>query len=364
MLISTIKFVLGFLYDVAFNGILSLVEMNIVPDFLIRHGVRLLQQTRIDLEEKGGVEERQRWYMELVEGLKKRNIAEQTGAANEQHYEVPTEFYDMVLGKNYKYSCCLFSSPTDDLDVAELAMLELYTERAQLKDGQNILELGCGWGSLCLYVANKYPKSKVTAVSNSKTQKDHIMGECVKRGINNLQIVTADINSFTPPQPGTYDRCLSIEMFEHMKNYKELMLRISGWLKPGGLLFVHIFVHKVFAYHFEVQSEDDWMARYFFTGGTMPSDHLLLYFQEQLKIVNHWSVNGNHYALTSEAWLKKMDANKKKVMSIMRDTYGAHQQTKWFVYWRLFFIAVAEMFAWDKGNEWYVSHYLFEKPEA
>jgi len=275
---------------------------------------------------------------------------------------VPTEFYNYVLGKNFKYSCCLFKSPNDHLDAAEVAMLDLYCERARLQDGQKVLELGCGWGSLCLHVAKKYPRSEVTAVSNSRTQKEYIMGECAKRGISNLHVVTADMNTFSPPQPEAYDRCVSIEMFEHMKNYKELMYRVSHWLKPGGLLFVHIFVHKVYAYHFEVQSEDDWMAKYFFSGGTMPSDHLLLYFQENLKILNHWNVNGTHYALTSEAWLQNMDKNKKKVMPIIRDTYGAHQQTKWFVRWRLFFLAVAEMFAWDKGNEWYVSHYLFEKP--
>lgn len=360
--ITAVKSVCGPLYDMFFKSFMKLVEMNLVPDFIIRRGVRALLQTRLDMEHKGGVEPRSDWFRGMIEGLKKRNIAEQTGAANEQHYEVPTEFYKLVLGKHFKYSCCLYKDSKMTLTEAEEAMLDLYCERAQLRDGQKVLELGCGWGSLSMWIAAKYPKSSVTAVSNSRTQKEYIDGECKKRGIRNLNIITADINDFTPPNPGTYERIVSIEMFEHMKNYKELMYRCSNWLCPGGMLFVHIFVHKMWAYHFEVESEDDWMAKYFFTGGTMPSDHLLLYFQENLKIVDHWAVNGSHYGKTSEDWLVNMDKQKKAVMSIMAETYGAHQKTRWFVYWRLFFISVAEMFAWDKGNEWYVSHYLFEKP--
>mmetsp|Transcript_30343 Transcript_30343/g.58317 ORF Transcript_30343/g.58317 Transcript_30343/m.58317 type:complete len:365 (+) Transcript_30343:106-1200(+) len=363
MALTAVKSLFGPVYDLAFRSFMRIVEANLVPDFIIRRGVRLLLQTRIDMEHKGGVEPRQRWFMSLVEGLKKRNIAEQTMAANEQHYEVPTEFYRYCLGNNFKYSCCLYNSKLDGLTKAEEAMLDLYCERAQLQNGQNILELGCGWGSLCLWIATKYPKSKVTAVSNSKTQKDHILAEAAKRNIKNLEIITADINEFSPPKPGSYDRIVSIEMFEHMKNYKELMYRISMWLKAGGMTFIHIFVHKEFLYHFEVQTEDDWMAKYFFTGGTMPSAHTLLYFQEHLKIVDHWNVNGRHYAQTSEDWLANMDKHKKEIMPILASTYGAHQQTKWFVYWRLFYISVAELFAWDNGNEWFVCHYLFEKPQ-
>ncbi|KAK3281128.1 hypothetical protein CYMTET_11066 [Cymbomonas tetramitiformis] len=346
-----------------------LVELGVVPDFVIRRGVRYLLQARLDQERRGGVEGQVNYHMEFLESVKSRNIAEQTDTANEQHYEVPTAFYTNVMGKHYKYSCCLFrkpkwspGKPAQPLTEAEEAMLTLYETRAQLEDGQKILELGCGWGSLCLWIAAKYPNSKVTAVSNSRSQKQYIMQQCVARGLSNLEVITADINDFSPNDHGTFDRCLSIEMFEHMKNYKELMRRVSTWLKPGGMLFVHIFVHRSLAYHFEAVSEDDWMSKYFFSGGTMPSDSLLLYFQEDLRIMGKWAVNGEHYALTSEAWLAHMDDHKREVMPIMEETYGPHQKVRWFVYWRLFFIAVAEMFAWNKGEEWYVSHYLFEKP--
>ncbi|KAG0625134.1 hypothetical protein M758_2G030300 [Ceratodon purpureus] len=286
-------------------------------------------------------------------------IAVNTEDANAQHYEVPTEFYQLVLGKRLKYSSAYFPQKNSSLDEAEEAMFALYAERAQLKDGQSVLDVGCGWGSLSMYIAEKYPNSKVTGVSNSETQKAFITEECSKRGLSNVTIVTCDINVFNIEN--TFDRILSIEMFEHMKNYEKLLKKISSWLKPDGLLFVHIFVHKSIPYHFEDQGEDDWMSRNFFTGGTMPSNGLLLYFQDDVSIVNQWFVNGTHYALTSEAWLVKMDAQIKVIRPIFAKAYGEGEVTKWVANWRTFFIAVAEMFAYRNGEEWGVGHYLFKK---
>ena len=298
--------------------------------------------------------------------LKRRPIAEQTAAANEQHYEVPTEFYLLCLGKHLKYSACLYKdlNPRVGLDAAEAAMLSLYCERAQLADGQRVLELGCGWGSLSLFMAARYPKSSFTSVSNSRTQKEFIDARAAERGIKNLTIVTANMadEAFSPEQAGSYDRIVSVEMFEHMKNYSKLMSRCARWLRPGGALFIHIFVHREWPYHFEVRGEDDFMARYFFTGGTMPSENLLLYFQEGgLGIEQQWRVNGMHYALTSEDWLANLDRNTGAALPILEKTYGKAARIRWLVRWRLFFLACAELFAYNGGDEWAVAHYLFRK---
>jgi cyclopropane-fatty-acyl-phospholipid synthase len=231
-----------------------------------------------------------------------------------------------------------------------------------LADGQRILELGCGWGSLSLWMAEHYPNAQITSVSNSRTQKEFIDAEAAKRGLKNLTIVTANMISFEGVGDGIFDRCVSVEMFEHMKNYQELLRRVSTWLKPGGKLFVHIFTHRDYAYHFEATSEADWMAKYFFTGGQMPSDDLLLYFQDHLNIEAHWCVSGMHYSKTSEAWLSKMDANKAEIMPLFRQTYGEDQAVKWWSYWRIFFMACAELWGYREGEEWIVSHYRFTKP--
>ncbi len=333
----------------------SLLEKNLLPDWLVRIGIRRLLAQRIR-EEEG------RYDCEAyVADLKARALAEQTTAANEQHYEVPTPFYQYCLGKRLKYSGCLYPTGRETLDQAEELMLALYAERAQLADGQHILELGCGWGSLCLYNAERFPNARITAISNSRTQKEHIDTEARRRGLGNLRIITCDINAFDIA-PAQFDRVVSVEMFEHLKNYELLFRNIARWLKPGGLLFTHIFTHSRFSYHFVARDETDWMSRYFFTGGQMPAHDLFMQFQGDLKLLQDWKVNGRHYQQTAEHWLKNMDAHRDEILPLFRDTYGAEQATKWWAYWRVFYMACAELWGYKRGEEWLVSHYVFRKP--
>lgn len=337
----------------------SLLEKNKIPDILIRKGIRSLLKQRLNQENKGNTETQQTHIMKLIEELKNSPIAVNTVDANEQHYEVPTKFYQYCLGKHLKYSSGYWKDGVTDIDTSEKDMLELTCQRAELLDGQNVLELGCGWGSLSLFMASRFPKSSFTVVSNSRTQKLYIDEQAINRGIKNLTVITADINVFNID--GIFDRIVSVEMFEHMRNYQKLMQKASGFLKADGKLFVHIFTHKEYAYKFEVIDESDWMSKYFFTGGIMPSDHLLLYFNENMSIEQHWHVNGIHYSKTSEAWLRNMDKHKKEIMPMFETTYGKEQALKWWVYWRIFYMSCAELWRYNDGNEWMVSHYLFKK---
>jgi len=339
----------------------SLLARGLLPDPLVRVGIRNLLSKKLREEGLGSLEERDARFAAFRAGLDASPIAINTSDANEQHYQVPTEFYLNVLGPRLKYSSGYWSGQHTTFLESEEAMLELTSRRAGLKDGQKILELGCGWGSLTLWMAEHYPNASITAVSNSYTQRLHIEAEAQRRELYNVRIITADMNTFEPPEPGTYDRTVSVEMFEHMKNYRELMKRIAGWLKPDGKLFVHIFTHREYAYHFEGVDPSDWITRYFFSGGTMPSHDLLLYFQDQLKIEEHWKVSGTHYARTSEAWLSTMDENKKMITPILEKTYGGDQAGKWRAYWRIFFMSCAELWGYRGGEEWIVSHYLFSK---
>ena len=337
----------------------SLVEKDLVPDSFIRIGIRKLLKQRLKDENKGNPEAQQEHFMKLIEELKQSPIAVNTADANQQHYEVPADFYTKVLGKHLKYSSGYWKEGVTDIETSERDMLELTCQRAELKDGQKVLELGCGWGSLSLFMAAKFPNSKITSVSNSHSQKAYIDEQARNRNITNLTIITADINAFEINEQ--FDRLVSVEMFEHMRNYELLLKKVGSFLKPDGKLFVHIFTHKDCAYKFEVIDDTDWMSKYFFTGGIMPSDHLLLYFPDHVKIEKHWRVSGIHYSKTSEAWLQNMDAAKPQIMDIMKRVYGESEAVRWWVYWRIFFMACAELWGYDNGNEWMVSHYLFQK---
>lgn len=332
-----------------------LLEKNLMPDKLVRFGIRRLLAERLR-DENGRYQ-----HAAYAADLRTRPIAEDTKAANEQHYEVPTVFYQRCLGKRLKYSGCFFPKGTETLDQAEELMLALYVERAKIADGQQILELGCGWGSLSLYLAEKFPRAHITGVSNSRTQKEFIDATARQRGLGNLRIITCDMNVFDAGA-AQFDRVVSVEMFEHMKNYEQLLGRVAGWLKPEGLLFVHIFTHAKVSYHFVARDASDWMARYFFTGGQMPSHELLMEFQRDLSLVADWKVNGTHYQRTAELWLQNMDAHRDEIMPLFAQTYGPENATKWWAYWRTFYMSCAELWGYRGGEEWLVSHYLFRKP--
>ncbi len=336
----------------------QLLERGLVPDPLIRLAIRQRLQKKISDEKKSGLEFGQARFMDFIHKLNSSPIAVDMPKANEQHYELPAEFFKFVLGKHMKYSSGYWREGVTDFDRSEHDMLEITAERADLRDGQLILELGCGWGSLSLYLAQKFPKAQIIGVSNSRTQKEYIDAQAKESNIKNVEIITADMNTF---QIGTgFDRVVSVEMFEHMRNYQELLRRVADFLNSDGKLFIHIFTHRDFAYFYEDNDPADWIAKYFFTGGIMPSDQLLLYFQDHFKIENHWRVCGTHYQKTAEGWLKNMDAHRNEVFSILQKTYG-QEYKKWWVYWRIFFLACAELWGYENGTQWSVSHYLFKK---
>jgi cyclopropane-fatty-acyl-phospholipid synthase len=334
----------------------GLLDSGMVPDQAIRAGIRRLCAARLREERASNGENKKR----LIEQMRQGPIAIATDAANQQHYEVPARFFELVLGPHRKYSSTYWPPKTKSLEDAELRTLALTADRAQLKNGDRILELGCGWGSLSLFLAKQFPESQILGVSNSRSQKEFLDGQAAARGLRNLEIVTCDMNVFEPAAKG-FDRVVSVEMFEHMRNWPELLGRIASWTTPQASLFVHVFSHKDLAYPFEVRDSSDWMAQYFFTGGIMPSDDLIGNFDASWKVREHWMLSGDHYQRTSEAWLRNMDAHKAEILEQFIQVYGAGQEKRWFERWRIFFMACAELFGYGGGSEWMVSHYLLRK---
>lgn len=333
----------------------GLMEKGMIPDPIIRFGIRGLLRDKLREEQLRDKREGTCRNEVFVSFLKASPIAVNTQEANEQHYEMPAEFFQMILGPHMKYSSGIWPEGVTDLGESEEQMLELTTSRAQLEDGQRILELGCGWGSLTLFMAAKFPRSRIVGVSNSASQRKFILQQAKVRGLENIDIITADMNNFIIEE--TFDRIVSVEMFEHMRNYQLLLEKLSGFLIPGGKLFVHIFTHRDYAYLYKETDESDWIARYFFTGGIMPSDNLLHSFQDHFQMEEHWQVSGVHYQKTSEAWLANMDRNRQRIMPILNDVYGVDASQKWWSYWRVFFMSCAELWGYQNGTQWIVSHY-------
>src|SRR6056300_33028 len=338
------------------RSLIELVENGRIPDLLTRAGIRLLLMQRLREQAQEGPDQEWQAMMTFVEEMRQSPIALHTQEANEQHYELPPRFFELVLGPHLKYSCCHFPDGVAELEHAEASMLALTCERAQLQDGQQILELGCGWGSLSLWMAKHYPNSSILAVSNSRPQREFIESRAQELGLTNLSVQTCDMNDFTTEQH--FDRVVSVEMFEHMRNWQSLLERISSWLKPEGKLFIHIFSHRRYAYAFSSEGDSNWMGRYFFTGGIMPSNDLLLYFQKDLLLEQHWVLSGVHYQRTADAWLQMMDSQKGEILQTFRETYGKDADV-WFQRWRMFFLATSEVWGFRGGNEWLISHYLF-----
>ncbi len=328
-----------------------LAERGWIPDFLLRIAVKFISKARI--KKSSSFSEK----LDVISSLRDGPIAELTPFANKQHYEVPPAFFKKVLGSKLKYSCSLFSDNQKSLNDAETEMLKTYIERANIRSKQEILDLGCGWGSFSLYAAQKFSNCNFTAVSNSDEQINFIKSKIQELGLTNLLALKQDINQLNLNKK--FDRIVSIEMFEHMRNYKNLLQRLSNLMTDDGLLFVHIFCHRQSAYFYEIKNQWDWMTKYFFTGGIMPSKDIFEFFDEDLTVAESWEINGKHYSKTSKSWLKNIDKNSKIVKQILNQHYD--EKNIWFNRWRIFFLACEEFFKINDGKEWFVSHYLLEK---
>ena len=340
---------------------IRLAEAGLIPDVLLRAGIRRLCRERLAEETAGGPRRTRERQEAFIASMAQGPVAPVPEKANEQHYEVPAAFYEHCLGARRKYSSCVWPEGVDTLDAAEEAALEQTGERAGLAGGQRILELGCGWGSLTLWMGERYPDAHVTAVSNSASQRAHITAEAARRGLGNITVVTADMNEFDAAGHGApFDRIVSVEMFEHMRNWPELLRRAAGWLRPDGRMFLHVFAHRDLVYPFQTAGRNDWMGRHFFSGGIMPSVDLASRFDRDMRVAETWTWDGTHYGRTAEAWLENLDRARGRVMPILAETYGPGEARRWFHRWRMFFLACAELFAMDGGREWVVAHWLLE----
>jgi len=336
----------------------ALLSRGLIPDFLLRRGVKLQGKQRLQMMENNNSKND---YNKFLSEASSGDIAVHTDDANNQHYEVDSEFFQYCLGGKLKYSSCYWDENTSTLDEAEEKMLDIYCKRAKIKEGINILDIGCGWGSLSLYLAEKYPNSNITGLSNSSSQKIFIDNKASKKNLKNLKIITSDINDFNSSEQ--FDRIISIEMFEHTKNSRKLMNSINEWLKPDGFFFMHVFAHKDNPYYFDKDQNNAWMAKYFFTGGMMPNHHLFQDLKSDLIYEDSWMLPGTHYEKTSNAWLDNMDLNQIKILELFKQTNNKKEAKRKFHFWRLFFIACAEIFGYNEGSEWVVSHHLFKKSD-
>lgn len=336
-------------------------ERGWLPDALTRAGMRTLVRQRLAEETARYGRDRSHTFEALLNELRASPIAIDTHAANAQHYEIPGAFFEAHLGPRLKYSCGYYPRGNETLAQAEDTMLSLYAQRAGLADGQRILDLGCGWGSLSIWLAEKYPNAQIVGVSNSQSQRRFIEQRCASRGLTRVQIITGNIAELDiAPEMAGFDRVLSIEMFEHMKNYGALLSKIARWMQHDGKLFVHHFAHRRLAYHFASRDTSDWMSRHFFTGGTMPSADLLSRFDDDLVVERDWWVDGTHYARTANRWLASLDSAREIVMPVLHDIYRADARIA-FQRWRMFYMAVSELFGYAAGREWGVSHVLLGK---
>jgi cyclopropane-fatty-acyl-phospholipid synthase len=345
--------------------IIDLIERGLVPDTLTRAGMRKLMRDRLAVEAtvpgRNGTSGEAGPNDLFLQSMREHpQVAPVPEKANEQHYEVPAGFYELALGRHLKYSSCYYPEDDITLDQAEGVMLGLTIERAGIKDGHQILELGCGWGSLTLFMAEVFPNASITAVSNSNSQREFIEGRANERGLKNLKVITCDMNEFVETEQGPFDRIVSIEMFEHMRNWEKLLGSCKRWLKPDGRVFLHYFCHKEWAYEFQEEGASNWMGKYFFSGGIMPSEDLAAQFPELFEVDQQWQVNGRHYGLTSEAWLQNMDDKRDEIQALFEEIYSKKEAARWVQRWRMFFMACAELFGYDNGNEWYVAHVLLK----
>ncbi len=338
---------------------IQLAESGLLPDALIRIGIRRLLRHRIGEITPADSEAAHSVKREFLASMQESEIALHTTEANEQHYELPPDFFVQILGPRLKYSSCHYSTGRETLGEAEEAMLALYGQRAELSDGIDILELGCGWGSLTLWMAEHYPNSRITAVSNSHSQRHFIDARCRERNLPNVEVITCDANEFATTDQ--FDRVVSVEMFEHLRNWHSMLDRVDSWLRPGGQAFFHVFCHRHYPYLFAIKDGNDWMSQHFFTGGLMPSADLFHHFQDQLVVADHWYLNGMHYAHTARHWLKNMDRNRGDILSILEQHYGEREARIWFQRWRMFFMSCEELWGLDQGEQWGVTHYLLRK---